>query len=292
MIKKIVILLCGIAFNSYAANFSEGLRLYDAGDYTGAFAIWQELAQKGQANAQHNLGIMYEKGLGVAKNDKTALNWFKKAAEQGHAKSQYILGTKYFYGDSQPQDYAQAIYWWEKATKQNIISAGYNLGVLYLYADDKFKNEALAHKWLKQAAAAGHEKAKAELVKLGIKEQIKDKKKAKAKTPAQTRPKDKKPAKKYRPKNWLASQNPNHYTIQLAVAGSKKKALALIKKHRLKNKIHFYKIKNKKIYKIITGSYKTSAKAQQAIRRLPAKLRKQGPWPKKFRIIQQEMSGS
>ena len=36
---------------------------------------------------------MYDRGKGVAKDDKTAVKWYKLAAEQGHARAQYYLKT-------------------------------------------------------------------------------------------------------------------------------------------------------------------------------------------------------
>ena len=39
-------------------------------------------AEQGDAQAQHNLGAMYEKGLGVAKDDVQAVLWYRKAADR------------------------------------------------------------------------------------------------------------------------------------------------------------------------------------------------------------------
>ena len=48
--------------------------------------------EKGFADAQYNLGVMYLKGEGVDKNDKVSAKWFRMAAQQGHADAQYNLG--------------------------------------------------------------------------------------------------------------------------------------------------------------------------------------------------------
>jgi len=37
-------------------------------------------AKEGHAYAQFNLGIMYDKGIGVPENDAEAVKWFRKAA--------------------------------------------------------------------------------------------------------------------------------------------------------------------------------------------------------------------
>jgi TPR repeat protein len=38
------------------------------------------LAEQGYAGAQYNLGDMYRQGKGVARNDKEAMKWWRKAA--------------------------------------------------------------------------------------------------------------------------------------------------------------------------------------------------------------------
>ena len=41
-------------------------------------------ARHGDAKAQYNLGILYDEGIGVAKNRRWAALWMQKAAAQGH----------------------------------------------------------------------------------------------------------------------------------------------------------------------------------------------------------------
>ena len=55
------------------------------------FEQTKQLAEKGDANAQYNLGVMYENGQVVEQNDAEALRWYKKAAEKGHAYAKYML---------------------------------------------------------------------------------------------------------------------------------------------------------------------------------------------------------
>ena len=55
-------------------------------------------AELGDARAQHNLGVMYEKGLGVARDDVQAVLWYRKAADQGLAEAQYNLALTYARG--------------------------------------------------------------------------------------------------------------------------------------------------------------------------------------------------
>jgi hypothetical protein len=41
------------------------------------------IAEKGDKNAQFNLGLMYEKGLNVSQDMQKAKEWYEKAAYQG-----------------------------------------------------------------------------------------------------------------------------------------------------------------------------------------------------------------
>jgi len=70
----------------------DGMAAYERGDYATAFKEWRPLAEQGHADAQSNLGVMYDQGLGVPQNCTEAVKWCHKAAEQGDAAAQYNLG--------------------------------------------------------------------------------------------------------------------------------------------------------------------------------------------------------
>ena len=49
------------------------------------FARQKREAEAGSAQAQYNLGLMYDNGEGVPEDDGEAVKWYRKAAEQGDA---------------------------------------------------------------------------------------------------------------------------------------------------------------------------------------------------------------
>ena len=71
-----------------AADYDEGFAAFERGDYETAFREWLPLAEAGNATAQYNLGLLYDKGQGVPQDDQEALRWWRKAAEQGLAEAQ------------------------------------------------------------------------------------------------------------------------------------------------------------------------------------------------------------
>jgi TPR repeat protein len=46
-------------------------------------------AEKGDADAQFNLGVAYSSGKGVPKDETEAIKWYRKAAEQNHTRAQF-----------------------------------------------------------------------------------------------------------------------------------------------------------------------------------------------------------
>ena len=48
-------------------------------------------AERGHAEAQYQLGLLYEYGNGVEKDIARAVEYYQKAAEQGHPKAHATL---------------------------------------------------------------------------------------------------------------------------------------------------------------------------------------------------------
>src|SRR5437762_13996304 len=50
-------------------------------------------AEAGNAESQVELGLRYEQGKGVAKDQAEAVKWYRKAAEQNYAEAQNSVGV-------------------------------------------------------------------------------------------------------------------------------------------------------------------------------------------------------
>ena len=96
---KIIILSLYLLLFGYTevlhADYNDGLTAYHEGDYKTALSEWKPLAEQGDADAQNNLGVLYNKGQGVTKDYEEAIKWYRKSANQGYVNAQYSLGSMY-----------------------------------------------------------------------------------------------------------------------------------------------------------------------------------------------------
>jgi uncharacterized protein len=144
-----------------ADQLEDGIAAYQRGDFSAALQLFQSLAERGDASAQCNLGLMYEQGRGVAQNYREAMRWFRLAAVQGNASAQSNLGVMYYKGQGIAQDYGEAMRWYRLAAEQRNPEAQFNLGVMYDEGRGVAQDRVRAHMWFNLAAAvAGDQNAK------------------------------------------------------------------------------------------------------------------------------------
>ncbi|MBS0350073.1 MAG: sel1 repeat family protein, partial [Proteobacteria bacterium] len=106
-----------------------------------------------------NLGVCYEEGRGVAKDEKEAVSWYRKAAKQGYPEAQNNLGWCYEEGRGVAKDEQKAVNWYRKAAEQRYPEAQVNLGVCYEEGKGVAKDEREAMVWYQKAAEQGNEEA-------------------------------------------------------------------------------------------------------------------------------------
>ncbi len=97
---------------------------YDRADYKSALKVWMASAETGDAEAQANVGEIFERGLGGEPNYEAALIWYRKAAAQGNPRAQFAIGTLYEQGLGVPKDQLEALNWYRQAwglTEDNLI---------------------------------------------------------------------------------------------------------------------------------------------------------------------------
>jgi TPR repeat protein len=117
---------------------------------------YRKAAQMGNASGQFNLGKMYQNGRGVAQDNGEAVHWYRKSADQGYSMGQNNLAIMYQNGRGVPQDYAAALRWFRKAADQGNPIAQNNLGVMYLSGRGIAKDYGEAVRWFRKAAEQGN----------------------------------------------------------------------------------------------------------------------------------------
>jgi hypothetical protein len=112
-----------------AGPFEDAAAACQREEYATALRLWHPLAEQGDADAQFHLGLMYESGQGVLRNDADAIKWYRKAAEQDDAVAQFNLGVMYAKGAS--PNYSEAALWYRLAADHGLAGAQFNLGMMY-----------------------------------------------------------------------------------------------------------------------------------------------------------------
>jgi len=89
---------------------------YDRANYKTALSVWLLQAEQGDPQAQHYVGVIYQKGMGFEPDYAKAAEWYAKAAEQGYASSQVSLGYLYEQGLGVEKDTQQALKLYRRAS--------------------------------------------------------------------------------------------------------------------------------------------------------------------------------
>lgn len=152
-------------------------------------------AEKGLANAQYNLGRMYELGIKLPADKKSAMEWYEKAAKQHYPNAEYRMGISLLYGTGVKRDESAGKRWLALAAKhghfvaKNMMSemrdrsntpkhgislavrwyleralvddgrAAFHLGKIYEHGWGVRRNFAESIKWYRRAAQSGNKEA-------------------------------------------------------------------------------------------------------------------------------------
>ncbi len=121
----------------------------------------KSLAEKGNAEAELQMGLRHTSAARGVKNDRIAVQWFEKAARHDQVEAQYRYGMALLEGRGVVQDYKTAFYWLEKAARQGHAQAQSTLGEMY-HSGIAIKSDIeRAYLWFNLAAAQGVESAAA-----------------------------------------------------------------------------------------------------------------------------------
>lgn len=78
---------------------------------------YQKMAKKGDKIGQYYLGLCYEMGMNIDKDEKLAFHWLGLSARQGYNHAQYRLGLCYLNGIGVQTNPSKGIIWLNKAAR-------------------------------------------------------------------------------------------------------------------------------------------------------------------------------
>jgi uncharacterized protein len=160
----------------------------------GTFEAMVALANKGDAEAQYHVGMMYNNGIGTQRDPRQAFEWFQKsaasndplgayklgcyydgqgegvvatdenealkykliAAKAGYARAQHDVALLY----SKQENFEEAMKWWKLSADQGLPKALYNLSGLYFQGKGAPKDLSLAYGYFKLSNLAPPKKVK------------------------------------------------------------------------------------------------------------------------------------
>jgi TPR repeat protein len=146
------ILVLSLVASLAADSFEDAVAAYRTADYAAALRIYRSMADQGLAIAQFNVGLMYDKGQGVSKDEVQAMKWYRLAADQGRSDAQYQLGHLYY----KQNNYAEAAKWFHLAADQGRADAQSNLGAMYAEGEGVPQDYLQALMWFTLSAAQHH----------------------------------------------------------------------------------------------------------------------------------------
>ena len=133
------------------ADVKAGIDAWQAGKFEAAVGEWRPLADKGDADAQFNMGQAYKLGRGVPTDLRLAQTWYEKAAQQGHEQAQGNLGLILYQNGQR----TAALPWIKKAADRGDPRAQYVMGAALFNGENISKDWPLAYALMQRAAAQG-----------------------------------------------------------------------------------------------------------------------------------------
>lgn len=123
-------------------------------DYENAALVLMQLSSQGHAISQNELGICYEKGLGVKQDLSLAMKYYEMAAAQDLPLAQNNLGACYLNYD-ECCDYGKAFSYFKLAADKGLALAECNLAKCYFSGMGVKQSFSKAVKYLKSPAEQG-----------------------------------------------------------------------------------------------------------------------------------------
>ena len=174
-------------------------------------------------------------------------------------------------------DFQTAAVLWQQLANEGNALAQYNLALLYKLGEGVKIDENMSNYWLTMAARQGMVQAYQSLNTNSVQATQQRLSVSSLSVVA--------------PQQWVASQNPRYYTLQLASSTNKQLIEKYYSLNDLSGKAGYYSSmrQGERWYALVYGSYNSVHTAKSAISDLPQNLRKWSPWVRNIRSIHKIM---
>ncbi len=155
-------MMCCLA-PAWAGDLEDGLAAFRAKNYEKAGQLLRPAAEKGNPEAQVDLGYMFLQSLGVRKDHEQALKWFRLSAAQGYPAGQFYLGVMYQNGLWVQKDSVEALRLFRLGAAQGHVQSQSNVGLMHELGEGVKQDLDEAARWYLVAAAKGDALARGKL---------------------------------------------------------------------------------------------------------------------------------
>jgi TPR repeat protein len=125
-------------------------------------------AKAGDTKAMVELGNRFSFGEEVEKDDKAAIEWYRRAAELGDETGMFNLAVCLRLGEGTEKNCAAAVEWFERVLETDPYFASFALGEIYANGEGVPENREAAIRYFKMALENRHPEARRRLAKLGF----------------------------------------------------------------------------------------------------------------------------
>ncbi len=119
------------------------------------FASYLEKAEKGDPQAQYEVGYCYAEGVGTEVNHELALKWLRESAKKKVPGAYYFISRAYNEGKGVKKNVKTSLKWKKKAADLGLAEAQCSLAIAYEIGHGVKKNPRMAKRYFEKAAAQG-----------------------------------------------------------------------------------------------------------------------------------------
>jgi TPR repeat protein len=151
------------------SDYRKARSAYEAGEYSKALTIFEQLSNAGDSQAQYDLSLMYLQGIGTKKNLEKGWVWMNRAAEGGNVQAMLELAVRYQKSPSLENSEQMAFMWFQKAAMAGSAAGQYNLAHLYEDGNQTPVDLVQAYVWMSLSHHSGNPMAVSEARQLRAK---------------------------------------------------------------------------------------------------------------------------